>query len=92
LPEESKRILTPKPPNPNWNQWRRVLDNSFLSNRDARGLKEVLLDWHDGTQRNWKWYFCSAEDHLYAKEGLRYGEFIADIEAAQAHDKEGPHT
>lgn len=21
-----------------------------------------------------------------------YGEFIADIEAAQAHDKEGPHT
>jgi hypothetical protein len=57
-------------PEEHWKQWRRVLDNSFLSNRDARGLKEVLLDWHDGTPRNWKWYFCSAEDRLYAKEGL----------------------
>jgi hypothetical protein len=57
-------------PDEHWKQWRRVLDNAFVSNGTERGLREPLLEWYDGAPIHWKWYFCPAEDRLYAKEGL----------------------
>ena len=56
-------------PTKHWEQWRRILEQIFLSRGTPRGLTEHLLEWTDGAPSHWKWYFCPAEDRLYAQEG-----------------------